>query len=225
MIVVMLGLLASGALEKPDGSKLRIRDVYLWAFGYPADDPLVTHAAAKPIAISEAPDVPPPPVVEPVKPPPLPQPPKDQVQFTSLVTKFAVPSGSAPNQAAQRKMRTDRAAALCQQMKERTVIDWVGTVQDRGRDASGNGFLYIDLGGVQVGTAGSVAADGTNRTMVLRDSVLSTIVDRLNTGQTVLFTGDLFSDRGDCLKQSNATAPDAVTKPRYLMKIVNLKGF
>ena len=109
-------------------------------------------------------------------------------------------------------------------MATRNVKNWRGTVYSLSSNHDGNGVLEIDLGGdVLVRTMNNDFSDMDYHTLIPHGTPLFADAAMLRTGQSIEFSGTLFQDDIDCLKETSLTVDGAMRKPEFLIRLSSVK--
>ena len=161
-----------------------------------------------------------------VAPPPAPtiSLPAGERAFLVAVTKGRDAFNAGQNDMAKGSARPLRAHAICDAVSPGRVDDWIGKVASLSTNGDGKGVLAIEIGNkIFVKTWNNAVSDIGNRTLLDPDSPIYKQALSLTRGQRVQFSGDLFADSTDCVREGSLTLQGSLTQPEFIFRFSDLR--
>lgn len=146
-------------------------------------------------------------------------------RLIELIEEYATRYNEAPNEMAQGALRPERAKALCTLMPDRTVRDWVGTIETLSSTNDGRGILVVRISPhITVGTTNNAFSEdlSTEKTLIPTGSPLFAQAASMQTGQRVDFSGRL-SGGQDCFRETSLTIGGDMTAPDFEMQFTAVR--
>jgi hypothetical protein len=143
-----------------------------------------------------------------------------QTSFESLIETYRGQYKSFSNEVKKSKVRRLRKTAIKSMIgSTRKVKLWTGTLSSISTNSDGNAYVSIHIKGCcHIKTWNNSLSDISDNTAIIAASKLSSILENLNTGDKVWFTGRFFSDSQDHIKELSITEDGAMTDPEFLFK-------
>lgn len=147
------------------------------------------------------------------------QPPEDQVRFYMIVSEAQNQYKSGENAMAKGAARFKRAQELCKLFQNKSIVGWIGVVNQLSSNQEGRGVLSISFGNdVQLTTWNNIVSDSGSNTLIDPRSELFNQVVGLSLGSWVKFDGSFFENKTDCIREKNLTLEGSILKPEYIFK-------
>jgi len=119
--------------------------------------------------------------------------------------------------------RQKRAAMICQTITNLQVTNWVGTVDKLDTTIAGGGIISIAvMPNVDFGTAPNTLLDMGSNTVISPGSDLFHTLSTLQTGQKVVFSGELFSSPSDCIQEASVTDSGSMQNPLFITRFSSI---
>jgi len=149
--------------------------------------------------------------------------PSDEAAFIRAVIDGKAAYEAAGNDMAKGGTRAKRGESICATLPSKTVAGWTGRIVELGSNSEGKGVLTIELSnGIQVRTWNNALSDIGSGTLIDPNSPLFTILANLKKGDPVRFSGTLFADRTDCVREMSFVSLDrSMTRPEFLMRFTS----
>jgi hypothetical protein len=190
----------------------------LWATS--CDEPASSPTREQPTQQAQAPVVVTPPRPE------LPIP-ADEHNFITAVQRGQSAFRAAPNEMAQGGTRSQRRAAICQNLSGVSVLRWVGQIEKLSSNSDGKGVLEIAVApGVHVKTWNNDLSDsfGSANTLIDPSSPLFAVVSQMKQGDEVLFSGTFFPSTLDCVREGSVTLEGSMTDPEFIFRYASVSA-
>jgi len=138
--------------------------------------------------------------------------PADQVQFTTIVQKYADLYREAPNELKKStvaRKRLDELGTI--KADPRNLKSWVGIIEKLGTSSDGDAYLQIAglVDGLTFGTWNNSLSDYQDKTLIKNGTPLYEVLSEMQEGDVVKFSGSL-------LKPKNLTEEGKMTTPEFL---------
>lgn len=155
--------------------------------------------------------------------PPQVQLPPEAQALVSIVADFAARYRAAPNDMVRGGTRPDRGRAICAAIPK--VIDrWPGTIVTLLSNSDGHGVLGVQLRpGVTFKTWNNEISDAGDRTLLRNGSPIYQAASQLQVGQMVIFSGTLFPNPVDCIRETSLSVHGAMTDPEFLIRFTAIE--
>jgi hypothetical protein len=155
-------------------------------------------------------------------PPSMPMPPVEQ-QFCdavkAAVSEYKQAQSAGANELKLSKLRTARKRTLLGIVVGRKATDWIGSIDSLSTNSDGKAVLAIALPcDVQVKTWNNALSDIGDGTLIPQGAPLFDAISEMNKGRAVKFSGKLFADDQNGLKETSMTEEGSMTDPEFLMK-------
>lgn len=146
--------------------------------------------------------------------------PADEAAFLVAVQSAREAFQSAPNDLARGAAKAQRRAGVCAALRSgMDVRNWTGTVRELGANGDGKGILTIEIGDdVELRTWNNFFSDAADETLIDPNSTVFAAASHLSKGDPVRFSGNLFPDDVDCVKESSLGLAGSVEHPSYIMR-------
>jgi hypothetical protein len=120
--------------------------------------------------------------------------------------------------------RPARARAICNAIRAGEVRDWVGSVALLSTNGDGLGVLAVRVGPeVKVGTWNNSLSDLSYKTLISPNSSVFAVARTMKIGSLVKFSGTLFPDSVDCIREQSMTLAGSVTEPEFVFRFSSLQ--
>lgn len=126
---------------------------------------------------------------------------------------------AAPNDMAKGAVRLQRGHTLCKMLVPIRGIarDWLGTVEKLSSTSEGYGVLYVALAkNVHVETWNNSLSDIETHTLIKPDTPIYNQAVKLSVGSPVVFSGNFFPSKSDCMQETSMTQEGSMTDPEFL---------
>lgn len=144
--------------------------------------------------------------------------------FLVAVAKGRDAFNAGRNEMARGSARPLRARAICDAVSPGRVDDWIGKVASLSTNGDGKGVLAIEIGSkILVKTWNNAVSDISDQTLLDPDSPIYKQALSLTRGQRVQFSGDLFANSTDCVRESSMTLQGSLTEPEFIFRFSDLR--
>jgi hypothetical protein len=147
----------------------------------------------------------------------------DEAAFVRAITDYREKYAAAPNDMAKGGLRRDRAVELCRtiglQAAKGIVREWTGKIETLSSTGDGYGVLAIRLDDhVTVGTTNNQISEtmSENKTLIKQNSAVFRAAAALSVGERVVFSGNFFPSKVDCLVETSVTQAGSMSDPEFL---------
>ena len=121
--------------------------------------------------------------------------------------------------------RPDRKAAVCGAVTSPSVTGWTGKIVTLTTNGDGNGVVSVEIApNIELKTWNNSLSDIGSDTLIKANSPVYRQLGSLRVGQTVHFSGRLFSDGTDCFKETSMTLSGSMSEPEYLFRFESIEG-
>ncbi len=104
------------------------------------------------------------------------------------------------------------------------VREWVGQVTTRSTNNEGRGVLVVSIGpNVSVKTWNNSLSDIGDKTLIEPGSAVFNAMGSLRNGDWVRFSGRLFSDSTDCVREPSMTIRGTMTSPEFIFRFDSIQ--
>ena len=149
--------------------------------------------------------------------------PGDERAFLTAVVNSRQTFNTGRNELAKGSARPLRANAICNAISPGPVDGWVGKVAHLSTNGDGKGVLAVEIGpDVFVKTWNNAVSDIRDGTLLEPGSPIYTRALSLRRGQRVQFSGTLFANETDCVRESSLTLQGSLTKPEFIFRFSDL---
>lgn len=168
--------------------------------------------------------------VQAVKPQPPPEPvapmlPADEQAFISVVSNGQAAFRAAPNEMAQGGTRSQRRLAICRNLPQVSVSNWVGRIEKLSSNSDGKGVLEISVAhDIRVETWNNDVSDLSDKTLIDPSSPLFAVVSQMKQGDQVLFSGSFIPSDIDCVKEASMSLEGSMTDPEFLFRFTTVSA-
>ncbi|MFN3450330.1 MAG: hypothetical protein ACK44F_16650 [Roseococcus sp.] len=149
--------------------------------------------------------------------------PPDQQALVAVLHRWAEAYERAENDIARLPMRGARAAEICA-LGLSEARDWTARVAAIHAAGQAAGIDLALTHRVSAGTANNRASEALapegQRTLIQPGTPLHQTIARLRPGDAVRFSGLLFPDRQDCLRETRLTEGGGMTAPRLALQLI-----
>ena len=116
-----------------------------------------------------------------------------------------------------------RTRAICQNLRQISVSDWVGQIDALSSNSDGKGVLEISLApDIQVKTWNNDFSDTASHTLIDPSSSLFGTVSQMRKGDQVVFSGAFFPSDVDCVKETSVSLAGSMTDPEFLFRFLSV---
>jgi hypothetical protein len=151
--------------------------------------------------------------------------PTDQAGLMTAVEDARRQYASAPNDMAKGASRPVRAQAICRVLRNRSVNNWVGVVENLSTNGDGKGVLEIQIGPkTSVKTWNNSLSDIGSRTLIEPSSSLFATASQLRIGQLVRFSGTLIQDDTDCVREASMSLSGSINDPEFIIRFQSVSA-
>jgi hypothetical protein len=156
-------------------------------------------------------------------PPPAVRMPDDERAFLTVVVSGRQTFNAGRNELAKGSARPLRASAICNAITPGPVDSWVGKVAHLSTNGDGKGVLAVEIGpNIFVKTWNNAVSDIGDSTLLEPGSPVYRRALSLRRGQRVQFSGTLFANETDCVRESSLTLEGSLTKPEFIFRFSDL---
>jgi peptidoglycan hydrolase-like protein with peptidoglycan-binding domain len=149
--------------------------------------------------------------------------PRDQTDFIGAVDTARTAYRSGSNDLAKGAARPSRRQAICSALSSLAVQNWVGTVESLSSNQDGLGVLSIKIGkDIYMKTWNNFISDADYDTLIDPSSRVFQTAMGLKKGDQVRFSGYLFPDEVDCVKESSVSLSGSMYSPEFILRFSDL---
>ena len=153
--------------------------------------------------------------------------PAEEQQFLSIISDFAQKYEAAPNDMAKGALRPQRAKAICAQLKNLKVKDWVGTLKILSSNNDGMGIIIVALNDRTTVTTWNnsfLFSDIRDKTVIQPGTALHDAAVRLSEGQQIIFSGRFIAWKTDCVREGSLSMSGSMREPEWMFRFGTVQG-
>lgn len=149
--------------------------------------------------------------------------PADQSRFIDIVSEAQTDSRRADNDLQRELIKNRRNESICSSFSDMNVSGWKGTVDQIGVTGAGKAYISIRISrNISLKTFNNFVSDAFSGTLIDPDTPLFRTIKRLETRQTVQFSGQFFEDRSNCIRELSLTRRGDLERPEFLMRFASI---
>jgi hypothetical protein len=147
----------------------------------------------------------------------------DQSLFVAAVDKWRSAFEAGANDMAKGAARPARARDLCNIVRNRSIIGWIGTVTTLSSNNDGKGVLAMKIGrDIELKTWNNSFSDLGDRTLLEPGTGIFQRATVLRKGQRVAVSGAFIASDTDCVRETSLTITGSMTEPEFLLRFTDI---
>lgn len=149
--------------------------------------------------------------------------PEFQIKFEEICANYVSEYNKGENELQKSRTRNNRKQAL-QQLKNRSVINWIGTIDSLQTNSEGKAIVSIKINdNLSVKTWNNAFSDLGSNTLIPMDSALyKKLETNVKKGSKVRFSGSLFSGNEDYYEETSVSESGSMLDPEFLIKFSDI---
>lgn len=156
--------------------------------------------------------------------------PDDQQLFMSIITSHARGYENAANDILKSRARQARKAELAESFTSTEFEGWVGTLDTLGTTGAGDAYVYVILSGasnIRLQTTNNSFSESLspNKTLIKEGSPVYEQLIQLSEGETVVVSGNFFTDEDDHFSDLRLTEQGAMVDPSFLIRVNSISRY
>ncbi|KPU84204.1 hypothetical protein JI58_05205 [Marinosulfonomonas sp. PRT-SC04] len=151
--------------------------------------------------------------------------PTEQKAFLLAIVNARTEASSALNDMQKGAALASRSKLICSILPSgKRVVDWYGTIYSINANSEGKGVLVVEIEDDSwVSTWNNALSDIGTNSLIEPNTNLFRDVSALSAGDTIVFSGEFFTDRVGCVSTHNLMLSSKINRPEFVFKFKSVR--